>query len=147
MNLSLPPFEYKVQKRNNIVFIYDIIRKKYIVLTPEEWVRQHVIHYLIDVKHYPAALIAVEREIELNGLKRRYDIVCYNKLANPVLIVECKAPSITLSQTTFDQAFEYNTILNAKYVLITNGIRHLCGTIGEDGKFRLLDEIPEYVRI
>ena len=107
-SLNLPPFEYKVKKQNGQVWIFDSIRKRYVVLTPEEWVRQHFIHFLIERKGYPAQLIAVEKEIQVCGMKRRFDIVCYDRQATPYLIVECKAPSVSLSQVVFDQAFQYN---------------------------------------
>ncbi|MDL2231917.1 type I restriction enzyme HsdR N-terminal domain-containing protein [Porphyromonadaceae bacterium OttesenSCG-928-L07] len=143
--MSLPPFEYKVKKQHGVVYLYDIIRKKYVVLTPEEWVRQHFIHYLINDRQYPAPLIDVEKLVEINGLKRRFDIVCYDRNATPLLIVECKAPNISLSQSVFDQAFEYNSILAARYVAITNGIRHWCGTKNAEGKFCLEEEIPPFL--
>lgn len=143
MELTLPPFEYKVKKQNGVVSIYDIIRKKYVVLTPEEWVRQHFIHYLIRERHYPAAWITVEKEIDLYGLKRRFDLVCFDRYSKPYLIVECKAPEITLSQTVFDQVFRYNLTIGAPYVAITNGIVHFCGRIDERQQFAMLAEIPE----
>lgn len=144
MDLSLPPFDYKVKKQNGQLSIYDTIRKKYVTLTPEEWVRQHIVHYLINYKHYPAAWIAVEKEIGLYGLKRRFDLVCYDREGIPFLIVECKAPSITLSQAVFDQVFGYNLTLAAPYVAITNGINHYCGHMNEQRQFSLLSEIPDF---
>lgn len=143
MELSLPSFDYKVEKRGGVLFIYDIIRKKYVTLTPEEWVRQHFIHYLIRVKHYPPALIAVEKEIGLYGLKRRFDLVCYDREGKPYLIVECKAASVVLSQSVFDQVFGYNLIMAAPYVAVTNGIQHFCGHLDTEKQFRFLAEIPE----
>lgn len=144
MELSLPPYEYKVKKREGALFIFDKIRRKYVALTPEEWVRQHFIHYLINYKHYPSALIAVEKEIDLYGLKRRFDIVCFDRSSRPYLIVECKAPEVPLSQSVFDQVFRYNLIMAAPYVAITNGIIHHCGHSISDKQFTLLAEIPEF---
>ena len=144
LELSLPAFEYKVKKQDGVVFIYDIIRKKYVKLTPEEWVRQHFVHYLIRQKGFPQALIALEREIEVYGLKRRFDLVCYDRRGNPYLIVECKAAGVTLSQTVFDQVFGYNLILAAPYVAITNGIRHFCCHLDNNRQFCFLPEIPEF---
>lgn len=143
-NLSLPPFEYKVKKQNDQVWIFDMIRKRYVVLTPEEWVRQHFIHFLVDHKHYPAKLIAVEKEVVVCGLKRRFDIVCYDRQANPYLIVECKAPSVSLSQIVFDQAFQYNRSIAARFVAITNGCVHYCGEVFENSSFRFVPEIPVF---
>ena len=102
--LSLPPFDYKVKKQSGICLIFDIIRKKYVVLTPEEWVRQHVIHYLIGHKGYAPAAIAVERAVDLYGMSRRFDIVAFGKDGAPRLLIECKAPSVPLTRQVFDQA-------------------------------------------
>lgn len=140
----MPAFEYKVKKEEGTLFIYDVIRKKYVVLTPEEWVRQHFIHYLIGHKNYPASLIAVEKEIRVCGLKRRFDLVCYDRHADPWLIVECKAASVKLGQEVFEQAFGYNLCMAAPYVAITNGLEHYCGTLGENREFTLLREIPGF---
>ena len=118
MHLSLPAFEYKVKKQEKGLYIYDIIRKKYVLLTPEEWVRQHFIHYLIHYKNYAPALVAIEREIDVYGLKKRFDIVCYDRKGKPYLIVECKAASVPLSQQVFDQVFGYNLTLAARYVVV-----------------------------
>ena len=96
--LSLPPFDYKVKKQSGICLIFDIIRKKYVVLTPEEWVRQHVIHYLIGHKGYAPAAIAVERAVDLYGMSRRFDIVAFGKDGAPRLLIECKAPSVPLTR-------------------------------------------------
>lgn len=145
MDLTLPAFDYKVKKHNGTVRIYDIIRKKYVVLTPEEWVRQHMVHYLIDSKFYPAALIAVEKEIDLYGLRRRFDLVCYDRAGIPFLIIECKAPTVPLSQKVFDQVFGYNLVMAAKYIAITNGITHYCGYIGDNTAFSFLEDIPVFM--
>lgn len=115
LELSLPGFDYKVKKQNGTVMIFDIVRKKYVVLTPEEWVRQHVVHYLVEKKGYAISRVAVEREIELYGLKRRFDIVVFDRSGNPWLLVECKAPAVALTQKVFDQVFRYNLTLAAPY--------------------------------
>ena len=142
MELSLPAFEYKVKKQNGSPMIYDVIRKKYVALTPEEWVRQHIIHFLINHRSYPASLIAVEKEIDLYGLRRRFDLVCYDRKGEPYLIVECKAPSVELSQKVFDQVFGYNLIMAARYIAITNGIKHYCGCVDDARNFAFLAEFP-----
>lgn len=144
LNLTLPPFEYKLGKQNGMPVIFDVIRRKYVALTPEEWVRQHVIHYLIENKRYPRTWIAVEKEIDLYGQKRRFDIVCYDKKSEPYLIVECKAPTVALSQSVFDQVFRYNLVLSAPYVAITNGVTHYCGRRNEDGAFSFLPDFPSF---
>ena len=113
-------------------------------MTPEEWVRQHFIHFLIENKGYPAQLIAVEKEIQVCGMRRRFDLVCYDRQANPYLIVECKAPSVVLSQAVFDQAFQYNLSIAARFIAITNGCLHFCGEISGNGKFQMLAEIPNF---
>lgn len=125
LELALPAFNYKVKRQSGALMIFDIIRKKFVILTPEEWVRQHVIHYLVESKNYPVALIAVEREIDLYGLRRRFDVVAFDRKGKPWLIIECKAPSVQLDQKVFDQAFRYNITLTAPYVAITNGIKTL----------------------
>lgn len=144
MELSLPAFEYKVRKQNGTPVIYDVIRKKYVALTPEEWVRQHVVHFLIKYKSYPASLIAVEKEIDLYGLRRRFDLVCYDREGTPYLIVECKAPTVELSQKVFDQVFGYNLIMAARYIAVTNGIKHYCGCVDCERNFSFLNEIPVF---
>ena len=115
LELALPAFNYKVKRQSGALMIFDIIRKKFVILTPEEWVRQHVIHYLVESKNYPVALIAVEREIDLYGLRRRFDVVAFDRKGKPWLIIECKAPSVQLDQKVFDQAFRYNITLTAPY--------------------------------
>lgn len=144
MELSLPGFEYKVKKKDGNMMIYDTVRKKYVALTPEEWVRQHVVHYLIDHKGYPGALVAVEKEISLYGLRRRFDVVCFDRNGEPLLIVECKAPAISLSQKVFDQVFGYNLALAARYVAITNGIKHYCGEIKAGTTFTFSEDFPPF---
>ena len=144
LELALPAFDYKVKRQSGALMIFDIIRKKFVVLTPEEWVRQHVIHYLVESKNYPVALIAVEREIDLYGLRRRFDVVAFDREGKPWLIIECKAPSVQLDQKVFDQAFRYNITLPAPYVAITNGIKHYCGNIHRTKGFVFLPDFPEF---
>jgi len=103
--------------------VFDAIRKKWLQLTPEEWVRQHVVNYFIIQQKYPSSLISLEKEIELNGIKKRYDVVVYTKELKPFIIVECKAPGVELSQEVLEQASRYNLILNVDYVFITNGLK------------------------
>jgi len=142
MDLCFPAFDYKVVRRNGIEMIFDIIRKKYVVLTPEEWVRQHIVHFLIEKKAYPESLIALERKIVIASMTRRFDIVCFDKSTNPMLLIECKAPSISLDQSVFDQAFNYNDVLGARFVMISNGYTYMCCEISKKG-FKLCD-IPSF---
>ena len=143
-SLNLPAFDAKIVVRDGKRSIFDVIRRRYVALTPEEWVRQHFIHFLIESKGYPARLIAVEKEIQVCGMKRRFDLVCYDRQAVPYLIVECKAPSVALSQAVFDQAFQYNLSIAARFIAITNGCLHFCGEISGGGKFQMLAEIPNF---
>ena len=119
LNFKTYPFRFK--NSENKIAIFDIIRKKFILLTPEEWVRQHVVWFLIEEKKYPKSLVNVEKVITLNGLTKRYDIVVYNKNGGIEILVECKAPSVKIDQTTFDQIARYNMVLNANYLMVTNG--------------------------
>ncbi len=144
VTLSLPPFDYKIKRLEENVLIFDIIRKKYVVLTPEEWVRQHLVHYLINVKGCSPALIAIERGIELYGLPRRFDVVVFDRSGTPWLLVECKAPSVVLSRQVFDQAFRYNITLSAPYVAVTNGVTHFCGKIDQRRGFVFQHDFPEF---
>lgn len=144
LELSLPPFEYKVKKQNGTLMIFDVIRKKYVVLTPEEWVRQHVIHFLTEVKNYPEALMSVEREIGLYGLRRRFDVVMFDRMGHPWLLLECKAPTVGLDRHVFDQAFRYNMVLAAPYVAVTNGITHYCGRVDIKRGLVLEMDFPEF---
>ncbi|MDA9885685.1 type I restriction enzyme HsdR N-terminal domain-containing protein [bacterium] len=123
-DLNFPKFKYRLKSKENKVSIFDVIRKKFIILQPEEWVRQHCIHYLINTKKYPKSLINVEKELVVNGLKKRYDIVIFNSDGSIHLIVECKSPSIDISQSTFDQIARYNLALKASYLMVTNGLNH-----------------------
>ncbi|MDE5611863.1 MAG: type I restriction enzyme HsdR N-terminal domain-containing protein, partial [Odoribacter sp.] len=137
--------DYKVKKQSGAVMIFDVIRKKYVVLTPEEWVRQHVVHYLMEVKNVPTALLAIEREIDLYGLRRRFDVVAFDREGKPWLLVECKAPTVPLTRQVFDQAFRYNMTLEAPYVAITNGVKHYCGRIDPAQGFVFLEDFPSFV--
>ncbi|RNC87108.1 MAG: type I restriction enzyme HsdR N-terminal domain-containing protein [Winogradskyella sp.] len=144
-DLNFPKFDYRFKSTENKVSIFDIIRKKFVILQPEEWVRQHCIHYLIDHKKYPKSLINVEKELTVNGLKKRYDIVIFNPDGSIFLIVECKAHHITINQDTFDQIARYNISLNATYLMVTNGINHYyCQMDYEAKQYSFLKDIPNY---
>lgn len=122
--LSLPPFDYRFKTLAQKPAIFDVFRKKYVHLTPEEWVRQHLLHFLCAEKAYPAARISVEKRLQVEGQDRRYDAVVFGPEHQMLLLVECKAPSVPLNQQVFDQAARYNRILGVPFLLISNGLQH-----------------------
>ncbi len=125
--------------------IFDIVRKKFVRLTPEESVRQHVLLYLITEKKFPASLIGVEKELLVAGIKKRTDVVVYSAQAEPLLIAECKSPDVRLTQSAFDQAARYNLSLRVSYFLITNGLSHFCCRLNSaEKKYEFLQAIPAY---
>lgn len=143
--LNLPDFNFKIKNSENKMLIFDNLRKKYLVLTPEEWVRQHFVHYLISEKKYPISLIAIEKQLTLNTRKKRTDILVFNQLGTPELIVECKAPSVKITQDTFDQIARYNLKLNANYLIVTNGLSHFyCKMDFKNKTYIFLKDIPAY---
>jgi len=122
-----------------------VIRKKFVVLQPEEWVRQHCVQYLINEKKYPISLINVEKELKINQLSKRYDIVVFNNDGSILIIIECKSPNIAITQATFDQIAKYNLTLNATYLMVTNGINHYyCQMDFENERYNFLKDIPDY---
>ena len=145
LKLSFPNYEFRLKKIDEKRFIFDEIRKKYIELTAEEWVRQNCIKYLINEKKYKSQLIAVEKKIILNNLTKRFDVIAYDNNGDPNLLVECKAPNIAIRQETFDQILSYNRVINSKYLMITNGIIHYyCKIDNIDNKINFLKDIPNY---
>ena len=121
IKIDYPPYQPKIKKQGGQEFIFDSFRKKWVVLTPEEWVRQNFLQYLITVKKYPASLIAIEKEIKLGELKKRFDIVVYDKNSQPWMIVECKEMNVELNQQVLDQVLRYNITMQVPYLVITNG--------------------------
>ena len=145
LKLSFPNYEFRLKKIDEKRFIFDEIRKKYIELTAEEWVRQNCIKFLVNEKKYKSQLIAVEKKIILNNLTKRFDIIAYDNNGDPNLLVECKAPNIAIRQETFDQILSYNRVINSKYLMITNGIIHYyCKIDNIDNKINFLKDIPNY---
>lgn len=143
--LNLPTYKFKIKNTKNKYTIFDIVRKKYVSLTPEEWVRQHLIHYLVEEKKYPVSLIAVEKQLTINNLTKRTDILVFNSEGTPEVIVECKAPSIKITQHTFDQIARYNLKLNANYLIVSNGLKHYyCKMDFLKKEYVFLDTIPNY---
>jgi hypothetical protein len=143
--LNLPTFEYKLKKADGKVWVFDVIRKKFVVLTPEEWVRQHFVNYLIQHLQYPKSLIKIEGGLTLNQLQKRSDIVVFDRSAKPWMVIECKAPTLRLSEETLHQAAAYNSKLKAMYLTVTNGMMSLCSlTDWNDNRTVLLEEMPSF---
>ena len=136
---------YKIKTKiiNNIEYIFDYTRKKYIQNSPEEWVRQNFILYLYKKKGYPINLMSTEKKTKINGINFRTDIVCYNKMGKPILLIECKSQNIKINIKTFDQLINYQSSLNANYMVITNGNKTVCFNI-KNNKINLIKKIPLY---
>ena len=144
-DLNFPTYSFRLKNSENKTHIFDVVRKKFVVLQPEEWVRQHCIQYLIQEKNYPISLINVEKVVLINGLKKRYDIVIFDSNGSLVLVVECKAPKVKISQTTFDQIARYNLTLKAHYLMVTNGLNHYFCTMNYyNESFEFLKTLPDY---
>lgn len=143
--LNFPSYTFRFKNSENKHSIFDEIRKKFIVLTPEEWVRQHCVKFLIFEKGYPKSLINVEKELVLNGRKKRYDIVVYKPNGSIKVLIECKAPKIKITQKTFDQIAQYNLLLDADILMVTNGLNHYyCKMDYEKKCYNFLKEISRY---
>ena len=143
--LNLPNIILKTKLVEGTTQVFDVVRKKYFKLTPEEWVRQHFIHYLHNEKNYPFGLMGVEKMIQYNSLKIRADIILYNTEGNPNMIVECKAPDMEITQDAFNQIARYNFKLQGKYLVITNGKQHFCCEMNyENNKINFLKDIPGF---
>lgn len=143
--LNFPSFAHKLKQIDEKPYIFDVLRRKYVRLSPEEWVRQHVIHLLINHYQYPKSLIKAEGGLTLNTLQKRTDLVVFNREGLPFLVVECKAPHITLTQSVFDQVARYNHVHKAPYLFITNGITHYCcGIDPATGTLAFLDDFPAF---
>ena len=143
--LNFPFYSFRFKNSENKVSIFDEIRKKFIILTPEEWVRQHVVQFLLDEKKYPKSLINVEKVLKVNGLRKRYDVVVFNPDGSIFILIECKAPEIKIAQITFDQIARYNMTMKANYLMVTNGLNHyFCQMDFENEKYLFLKELPDY---
>lgn len=139
--IEYPPYQPKIKKEQEKEFIFDEVRKRWVVLTPEEWVRQNFLQYLVQVKQYPASLIAVEKEIKLGELKKRFDIVVYDRNSKPWMIVECKEMSVSLDKKVLDQVLRYNMTLNVPYLVITNG-SYCMALLLKDNAMAEIDSLP-----
>tara|TARA_R110002073_G_scaffold8207_1_gene45709 strand:+ start:146796 stop:147236 length:441 start_codon:yes stop_codon:yes gene_type:complete len=143
--LNFSSYSFRLKSSENKTLIFDIVRKKYVVLTPEEWVRQHVIHFLVEEKKYPLSLIAVEKQLKINSLNKRTDIIVFNKLGLHEIVIECKAPTIPVRQNTFDQIARYNLTLKSNYMMVTNGLEHyFCQMDLKNESYLFLKELPNY---
>lgn len=146
--LHLPASEFRITEQNGKKMIFDRIRKKFVTLTSEEWVRQHVIEYLISSRNVPASLIGIEVPLKMNRLQKRADIVVYNLSGKPCLLVECKAPEVEVTQAVFDQIARYNMAMNVKFLVVTNGMVHFaCSIDHENASFCFLEEIPDFQKM
>ena len=145
LELNLPPYEKKITKKDDKPFILDVIRRQYVALTHEEWVRQSFVHFLIEYKGYPQSLMANEVQLKLNGMSRRCDTVVYDRTLRPRVIVEYKAPSVSITQKVFEQICRYNMVLQVDYLIVSNGLAHYCCRIDYPTRsYTFLQEIPEY---
>jgi hypothetical protein len=143
--LNFPPYSFRFKNSENKVSIFDEIRKKFVILTPEEWVRQNVVRFLLEEKKYPKSYINVEKVIKINSLTKRYDIVVFQPNGKLFLLVECKAPEVAISQNTFDQIARYNLVLESEHLMVTNGLNHyFCQMDFENEKYQFQNELPNF---
>lgn len=148
LSLNLPKYETKICERDGKLQIFDPLRKCHVALTPEEWVRQHFVNFLIESRGFPAALMANEVAITVNGMKRRCDTVVYDKQLQPRVIVEYKAPMVRITKEVFAQISRYNLTLKVDYLIVSNGLQHFCCRMDyPNSSYTFLQEIPEYTKI
>ena len=146
--LNLPKYGIKIANDNGHQTIFDVLRRKYVALTPEEWVRQHFVHYLIGHKGYPQTLMANEIQLAIGNKKLRCDSVLYDRSLKPRMIIEYKAPTVNITQKVFDQITVYNMLLHVDYLVVSNGIKHYCCQMDYDNqKYLFLEDIPDYQEI
>ena len=143
--LNFQSYAFRLKSSENKTLIFDIIRKKYVILTPEEWVRQHVVLFLMNEKKYPISLISVEKQLKINSIVKRTDIIVFNNKGTPEILIECKAPSVSISQDTFDQVARYNLTAKSSYIMVTNGLNHyFCQIDAKNETYVFLKDIPNY---
>ena len=143
--LNLPPYPFKISDNNGQLTLFDEIRKKHLVITPEEWVRQHFVQYLINQKKYPKTLIKLEGGLRLHGMAKRTDIVVFNAMGDKILMIECKAPAINIDQKVFDQIARYNMTHKIALLAVTNGLQHYyCRIDFENQAYKFIPELPAY---
>jgi len=143
--LNLPPYPYRLSDKKGKQYLYDDFRKKWVFFTPEEWVRQHILHFLVNKKNYLSGLIAIERKVKhATSQLNRYDILCYNRFGQPHLLVECKSPEIEISHDTFMQTAHYNKSIKARYVAVSNGLVHYAAKPNYDeNELVFMDDFPD----
>ena len=143
--LNLPPCEFKTRVENGRKYIFDPFRSKYLVLTPEENVRQHFARYLMEELSYPGTLMMSEHSLTLNKMNKRCDLIVFDKSGAPLVLVECKAPEVKISQAVFDQVARYNQVFKVSYLMVSNGLKHYCCKIDfATGKIDFLKAMPTY---
>ena len=144
--LNFPAYTFRFKNSENKIAVFDEIRKKFVVLTPEEWVRQHVVQFLLSDKNYPKSYINVEKMLKVNGTTKRYDAVVFKPDGSIFLLIECKAPEVPISQNTFDQIARYNMTLKADYLMVTNGLNHyFCQMDFENSQYQFLRDLPDFI--
>ncbi|MCH6232316.1 type I restriction enzyme HsdR N-terminal domain-containing protein [Cognataquiflexum rubidum] len=144
-SLNFPEFEFKIQESEGKLSIFDSLRKKYLILTPEEWVRQHMVSFLVHHRNYPKGLFSLEKEVIYNSLQKRFDILVLDRVGNPFLLIECKAPEVRLSKKTVEQVAVYNKTIGASYMGISNGRQHLFLKYNSDVKnYDQISDLPQF---
>ena len=148
MELNLPYSSFRIKEHNRKKLIFDSFRRRWVMLTPEEWVRQNFARYLTEIKHFPASLVAIERSLRINQQDFRSDIVLFARTGIPLVAVECKSPEVKISQDVFDQIARYNMELRVNYLIVTNGMNHYCCRFDQDQlTYTFLPEIPDYLEL
>jgi len=146
IKLNFPDYTFTIKDHDGKPVIFDLVRKKYVALTPEEWVRQHVIQYLKQEKQVPLSLISVESEIRLYKTRKRFDIAVFDRNGQALLVVECKSPSVAVTQNVLDQAVRYNFTMKVGFLMLTNGLQHIyCQIDTETGNIRIIDDLPGFI--
>lgn len=146
--LNLPPYEARIKATGPHQQIFDVLRRRYVALTPEEWVRQHFVHFLMEHKHYPKGLLGNEIELRIGEKKMRCDSILYDNMLQPRMIIEYKAPEIEITQQVFNQITAYNMILRVNYLIVSNGMQHYCCRLNKElGQYEFLQDIPDYSQL
>jgi hypothetical protein len=146
--LNLPTYSLKIKSDNGLDYVYDQFRRKYVRLSPEEWVRQNFAHYLVSERSYPSSRMMLEKSLRINKMSKRCDILVCNDSGEPIVMIECKSPDIKIGQKTFEQVSVYNIAFHVQYLIITNGLQHFCCSVDfEKMSVNLLNDIPDYEKI